>query len=79
MKIYHIPGKRNPADALSRQLVSDALIRKDSVKDANAEYVMRLRVAENATGEEIQDALYQLFDSSPQGRQSNKGPQGQTI
>ena len=53
-------------------------MRKDSVKDANAEYVMRLRVAENATDEEIQNALYQLFNSSPQGRQSNQGPQGQT-
>ena len=79
MEIRHIPGNRNPADALHRQLVSDALIRKDSVKDANAEYVMRLRVAENATDEEIQNALYQLFNSRPQGRQSNQGPQGQTI
>ena len=79
MEIRHIPGKRNPADALSRQLVSDALIRKDSVKDANAEYIMGLRVAEHVTDEEIQNALYQLFNSSPQGRQSNQGPQGQTI
>ena len=53
MEIRHIPGKRNPVDALSQQLVSDALIIKDSVKDANAEHVMRLRVAENATDEEI--------------------------
>ena len=79
MEIRHIPSKRNPADVLSRQLVSDALIRKDSVKDANAEYVMRLIVAENATDEEIQNALYQLFNSSPQGRQSNQGPQDRTI
>ena len=53
MEICHIPGERNPEDALSRQLVSDALERKESVKDANAEYVMRLRVAENATDDEI--------------------------
>ena len=32
-------GRKNPADSLSRQLVSDALVRKGSVKDANAEYV----------------------------------------
>ena len=54
MEIRYIPGERNPEDTLSRQLVSDALVRKESVKDANAEYVMRLRVAENATDDEIQ-------------------------
>ena len=67
MEIRHIPGKKNPADALSRQLVSGALIRKDSVKDANAEYVMKLRAVADATDQEIQDALYTLFNSSPQG------------
>ena len=30
---------KNRADSLSSQLVSDALVRKGSVKDANAEYV----------------------------------------
>ena len=30
--IRHIPGKKNPAESLSRQLVSDALVRKGSVK-----------------------------------------------
>ncbi|MCV6613271.1 MAG: Ty3/Gypsy family RNase HI domain-containing protein, partial [Amphritea sp.] len=49
VEIRHIPGKKNPADSLSRQLISDALVRKESVKAANAEYVTRLRVAENAT------------------------------
>ena len=38
--IRQIPGKKNPADSLSRQLISDALVRKESVKDANEEYVM---------------------------------------
>ena len=76
MEIRHIPGKRNPADSLSRQLISDALVRKDSVKDANAEYVMRLRVEDKATDEDIQNALHNLFNSSHQG---NQGPQGQSI
>ena len=58
MEIRHIPGKRNPADAMSWQLVSEALVRKESVKDANAEYVMRLRVSDKATDEEIQNALH---------------------
>ena len=35
MEIHHIYGKKNPADSLRRQLISDALVRKGSVKDAN--------------------------------------------
>ena len=81
--IRHIPGKKNPADSLSRQLVTDALVRKSSVTDANAEYVQKLRVPEDATHEQIQEALHKLFNSSPQVRdsQSNQiqGPQGQTV
>ena len=57
MEIRHIPGKKNPADSLSRWLVSDALVQKGSVKDANEEYVMRLRVSANASDEEILSAL----------------------
>ena len=48
--------------------MSDALVRKGSVKDANAKYVHKLRVSETATDQEIQEALYQLFQSSPQGK-----------
>ena len=91
-EIRHIPGKRNPADSLSRQQMADALVRKTSVTDANASYVQKLRVAENATDQEIQAALVELFNQGPQG--SNKsisvqdqalttndqdGPQGQSI
>ena len=71
VEIRHIPGKKNLADSLSRQLVSNALVRKGSVKDANEEYVMRLRVAANTTDEEIQSALYQLFSQSVQGPQGH--------
>ena len=77
VEIRHIPGKKNLADSLSRQLTSEALVRKGSVKDANEEYVMRLRVAANATDEEIQSALYQLFSQSVHGSQGyNQCPQG---
>ena len=83
MDIRHIPRKKNPAGSLSRQLITDALVRKSLVTDANAEYVQRLRVPENATNEQIQDALYKLFNSSPQGRGIQiveiQGPQGQTV
>ena len=72
--IRHIPGKKNPADSLSRQLVS--------VIDANASYVQKLRVAENATDEEMKAALHQLFKFGPQGNlatssQDQTAPQGQ--
>ena len=61
MEIRHIPGKKNPAYSLSRQLISDALVRKGSIKDANSEYVQRLRVSPDASDAEIQMALHQLF------------------
>ncbi|MCV6622656.1 MAG: hypothetical protein OIF51_12995, partial [Cellvibrionaceae bacterium] len=67
MDIRHIPGKKNPADSLSRQHVADALVRKTSVTDANASYVQKLRVAKDATDDEVQAALHELFKSSPQG------------
>ena len=69
VEILHIPGKKNPIDSLSLQLISDALVRKGSVKDANEEYMMRLRVAANATDEKIQSALHQLFNSNIQSVQ----------
>ena len=50
------------------------------MKDANAEYVQKLRINESATDQEIQAALYKLFQSSPQGSISSmneeSGPQG---
>ena len=57
MEIRHIPGKNNPADSLSLQLISDALVRKGSVKDANEEYAMQLRVPDAATDDQIQSPL----------------------
>ena len=66
--IRHIPGKKNPADSLSRQQVADALVCKISVTDANASYVQKLWVAENAIDEEVQAALHKLFKSSPQAQ-----------
>ena len=78
MEIRHIPGKKNPADSLSPQLISDALVRKGSVKDANSEYVQRLRMSPDASDSEIQTALHQLFSQGPQG-QSAEDPQGQSI
>ena len=78
MEIRHILGKKNPADSLSRQLISDALVRKGSVKDANSEYVRQLRVSPDASDAEIQSALHQLFSQGLQG-QSAEDPQGQSV
>ena len=75
-------GRRTPRTRLAAQLVSDALVRKSSVTDANASYVQRLRVAENATNQEIQDALHELFNKRPQGpsrRQGQLTPQGHSV
>ena len=62
--IQHIPGKRNPADSLSRQSVKDALVRRSSVHDANAAYVQRLRVPKNASDSVIQAALNRIFSQN---------------
>ena len=67
---------KKPTDSLSRQLVSDALVRKGLVKDANAEYIQNLRISDTAIDQDIQDAVYKLLKSNPQGRQ---GPQGHSI
>ena len=67
MDIRHIPRKKNLVDSLSRQLVSDALVRKGSSKDANAEYVQKLPISDSATDQDIQKTLYKLFKSSLQG------------
>ena len=57
-------------------------MRKSSVTDANASYVQKLRVADDATNEEIQAALHQLFNNGPQGPsryQNQLAPQGHTV
>ena len=53
-------------------------MRKGSVKDANSEYVQRLRVFPDASDSKIQTALHQLFSQGPQG-QSAEDPLGQSI
>ena len=63
LEIRHIPGKRNPADSLSRQDRKDALGRKSAVVDANAELVQQIRIPENASDQEIQDILKQVFNA----------------
>ena len=66
LEIRHIPGKRNPADTLSRQDKKDALGRKTAVHDANADLVRELRVPSDADDQAIQEALIKLFNAQVQ-------------
>ena len=64
--------------SLSAQVLGDAAPLGGGVTS----YVQKLRVAENATDEEIKIALHQLFSYSPQGpssRQDQLAPQGQSV
>ena len=53
-------------------------MRKGSVKDANSEYVQRLRGSPDASDSDIQIALHQLFSQGPQV-QLAEVPQGRTV
>ena len=68
LEIHHIPGKRNPADTLSRQDKKDALGRKTTVNDANANLVRELRVLSDTNDSAIQEALMKLFNAQVQGQ-----------
>ena len=72
LDIRHIPGKRNPTDSLSRQSIEDALVRKGSVHDANEAYVRQLRIPEEATETDIQEALNRIFRQNQLIRSESK-------
>ena len=74
LEIRHIPGKRNPADTLSRQDKKDALGRKTAVHDANADLVRELRVPSDAGDEAIQDVLKKLFNQVQAQSSNNLSP-----
>ena len=79
LEIRHIPGKRNPADTLSRQDRKDALGRKTAVHDANADLVRELRVPSNASDEAIQEALKRLFNAQGQVQSESDAFEGQAV
>ena len=64
LDIRYIPGKKNPADSLSRQLREDALGRKSQVCKEHEQWINELRVPTGASEEQIQDALSRLFQQS---------------
>ena len=59
--IRHIPGKVNPADALTRQAWVGDAGDVAKVKDVDQELVDMIRVAESATDEDIQVKLRELY------------------
>ena len=79
LEIRHIPGKRNPADTLSRQDKKDALGRKTAVHDANADLVRELRVPSDADDQAIQEALIKLFNAQVQDQSETVAEEGQAI
>ena len=64
LDIRHIPGKKNPADSLSRQLREDALGRKSQVCKEHEQWINELRVRAGASEEQIQETLGKLFQQS---------------
>ena len=66
LEIRHIPGKRNPADMLSRQDKKNAFGRKTAIHDANTDLVRELRVPSDADDSAIQEALMRLFNAQVQ-------------
>ena len=79
LEIRHIPGKRNPADTLSRQDKKDALGRKTAVHDANANLVRELRVPSDADDSAIQEALMKLFSAQVQNQSETVSVEGQAV
>ena len=69
-EIRHIPGTRNPADALTRRSWISDKQRIKSTKLKDEELVKILRVGKDATDADIQSALDRLFDTP---MQSDKG------
>ena len=70
LDIRHIPGKKNPADSLSRHLREDALGRKSQVCKEHEQWINELRVPAGASEEQIQEALSKLFQQSQKSTES---------
>ena len=63
LDIRHIPGRINPADALTRQIRGVDTEYSGKVKKQDEEWVQRMRVPSNATDEDIQRRLQQLYST----------------
>ena len=60
-EIRHIPGKVNPADALTRQVKVDDVEYAEQVKKEDQDWMEKMRVPLTATDQQIQQRLRQLY------------------
>ena len=60
-EVKHIPGKRNPADPLTRQHQVEDAEQNRQVQHVDQEFSEKIRVSEEATDEEIQQKLKELY------------------
>ena len=63
LEIRHIPGKINPADALTRQVKGRDDAYAGEVKKQDEDWMQHVRVSNTATDEEIQCRLRQLYST----------------
>ena len=70
VQIRHIPGKVNPADALTRQIQADDAEYAGRVRQEDQDWMTNVRVPSEATDSEIQQRLNQLY--SKKDKQDNK-------
>ena len=77
IEIRHIPGKVNPADALTRQVRGRDEVYAGEVKQQDADWVQGIRVSETASDREIQRKLMQLYSKEDSNSNSNQAVQAQ--
>ena len=78
-EIRHIPGKRDPADTVSKQDKKDALGRKTAVHDADVDLVNELRVPSDADDSATQEALMKLFNAQIRDQSETDAEECQAI
>ena len=64
IEIRHIPGKTNPADALTRKVREMDAEYSGQVKQQDADWMQKVRIEPTATDTEIQDRLRQLYSTA---------------
>ena len=61
MEIHHIPGKINPVDTITRQVRSEDQVYSEEVKQLDSELVDAIRIPVEASNEDVQKKLDQLY------------------
>ena len=74
-EIRHIPGKVNPADALTRQVRMEDAEYAEKVKKEDQDWVEKLRVSLTATDQEIQQRLRELYSKQEEKTKQNEAMQ----